>query len=500
MFEQVPSRMFASEAIGFDSVALSTAVFGLRENFGAERVYGALRIDADTLRFRVSAPSDLSAAGRVRLDDLPGARRALESGTVVQAMGAPDPFAGDGETLLVPFSARGKALGLAVMVMPEGAAPVSRQMLSFVATLVGEGVVAHADRAELADLVAGMRDSRAALEALMDRASEPMKVIDLDGRVRAWNRAAESAYGWGQDDVLGRMLPHVPEDLRLRALYDIRQIASSGAIATRELVHQRADESPLRVDVTVFPMTDADGHPSSVLSVSRVVVQQEQPPALGADVPTAIARELKAPLTAIAGYAQLLTRSEILEDSERRSRTVNALESNVEQMNHLIDSLMLADQVESGSLKLESWPTDLPSLLTDVLARLEQEGRLRGVMVDLEHGLPAVELDRRMFGRALHALAGSAAAASASGVVEVALSSNGTGIVLVVTASGSGPEAERVGDLLAGNNPGSDAGDVVLALEFRLAHGIVRAHGGTCDLHALPDNDMVITVDLPIGG
>lgn len=500
MIDYSSSRMPANEPVGFESASLVTAMFGLHESLGAERVYGALQTDGEFLRFRVSVPTDPAAVGRVRPKDLPGAEHALAMGAVTSSPDAPSPFNGAGETLLVPFTARGKSLGMAVVVMPQGAKSASREMLAFAGSLIGESLAAHADRAELADLVAGMYDSRSILEALIDRAGEPMKIIDLDGRVRRWNRAAETTYGWTESEVLGQMLPHIPEDLRLRALYDIRQVAAAGTVVRREVVHQRADETPVAIDLTLYPMIDAEGHSSGVMSVARPAARELSSSPAGAGVPQAIARELQAPLTAIAGYAQLLTRSEILEDHGRRTRTVAALEERVGHMNGLIDSLLLTDQMESGSFVLAAGPTDLSGLVTDVLARFEQEGNARGVRVDLEQGLPLVLLDQRLFERVVRTALASAVAASASETVEVSLASSQAGVLLRITASDSVPEARRVQDVLVGNNPGSDVFDAMLALEFRLAHRIVEAHGGTCDLCALPSCDMMIEVALPVGG
>ncbi len=493
-------RMPGDDAVGFESATLATAMFGLKESMGAERVYAALRADGDMLRFRASAPSDSEAAGRVRSRDLPGAEHALATGTVTLSVDGPVPFRGEGETLIVPFTARGQSHGAAVVVMPPGAEPASRAILGYVGSLIGEGIVALADRENLADLVAGMYDSRSILESIIECATEPMKVVDLDGKVRRWNQAAEATYGWAATEALGEMLPHIPEDVRLRALHDIRQIAAAGRVVRREVVHQRADETPLAIDLTLFPMIDSDGHSSGVLSIARPAVRETSSPSAGVGVPSAIARELQAPLTAIAGYAQLLTRSEILEDHGRRIRTVTALEARIGHMNDLIESLLLTDQMETGAFELASDSTDLSSLVATVLARFEQEGGARGVLVDFEQGLPRAMIDSRMFERVLRTILASAVIASTSETVEVSLASKESGVLLRITANDSVPHAERVQEMLVGNNPADEAFGAALAMEFRLAHRIVEAHGGTCDLTALPDRDMMIEVDLPVGG
>src|SRR5687767_1359974 len=54
--------------------------------------------------------------------------------------------------------------------------------------------------------------AEALLRALVEASPLAMWVLDPEGRVLVWNRAAEGLTGWAADEVLGRLVPIVPAD------------------------------------------------------------------------------------------------------------------------------------------------------------------------------------------------------------------------------------------------------------------------------------------------
>ena len=49
------------------------------------------------------------------------------------------------------------------------------------------------------------------LRVVLDAAPLAFVLVDVEGRVQLWNAAAEQLFGWGPDEVLGELLPTVPE-------------------------------------------------------------------------------------------------------------------------------------------------------------------------------------------------------------------------------------------------------------------------------------------------
>ena len=56
------------------------------------------------------------------------------------------------------------------------------------------------------------REAVETLESLLAAAPLAIYSLDLEGKVTMWNAAAEKMFGWSESEVLGSLLPHVPEE------------------------------------------------------------------------------------------------------------------------------------------------------------------------------------------------------------------------------------------------------------------------------------------------
>ena len=56
-----------------------------------------------------------------------------------------------------------------------------------------------------------MQEANSKLKALVQASPAAIVGLDLHGKVISWNPAAESIFGWRQDEVIGRSHPHRPE-------------------------------------------------------------------------------------------------------------------------------------------------------------------------------------------------------------------------------------------------------------------------------------------------
>jgi PAS domain S-box-containing protein len=61
------------------------------------------------------------------------------------------------------------------------------------------------------EVAEALRASRDVLRAVFDASPLPTLMLDRDGYVRMWNRAAERTFGWGANEVIGRPPPFVPQ-------------------------------------------------------------------------------------------------------------------------------------------------------------------------------------------------------------------------------------------------------------------------------------------------
>ncbi len=145
----------------------------------------------------------------------------------------------------------------------------------------------HQDRIKAeSSLLDTIQSRQAIIEA------SPLAIIALDneGRVQIWNRGAERMFGWTEPEVLGRVLPTVPETRKaeFRAILEAQLHGQSHS--DLETVRTRKDGSEVNVSLWTAPLRGADGAISGKLTViadtsekkraeeerSRLQTQEEQ--------------------------------------------------------------------------------------------------------------------------------------------------------------------------------------------------------------------------------
>ena len=67
---------------------------------------------------------------------------------------------------------------------------------------------------EMQGALDALRRSNQTLEAVIHASPLAIVTLDEEGVVKSWNPAAEHIFGWAEDEVLGRPLPTVPDELR----------------------------------------------------------------------------------------------------------------------------------------------------------------------------------------------------------------------------------------------------------------------------------------------
>ncbi len=123
-----------------------------------------------------------------------------------------------------------------------------------------------------------LRRSQDRLRALLDASPVPIIALAADGTVEDWNEAAERMFGYTRQEVLGRFLPIVPEELRTE--FDaVRDRVLAGAElggATRPV--RRKDGTTIDLVTTTARYCDATGTPIGMMTLFIKPPAPETPP------------------------------------------------------------------------------------------------------------------------------------------------------------------------------------------------------------------------------
>jgi two-component system, LuxR family, sensor kinase FixL len=110
----------------------------------------------------------------------------------------------------------------------------------------------------VAERTAELQLANQKLQALFDGSPLALFTLDRDGNTRSWNKSAEQMFGWTEQEVLGKPVPHVPEAQR-EEFEAVRMAGLQGKSITVETARRRKDGSIVEVRLSDAPVRNAQG-------------------------------------------------------------------------------------------------------------------------------------------------------------------------------------------------------------------------------------------------
>jgi PAS domain S-box-containing protein len=104
-----------------------------------------------------------------------------------------------------------------------------------------------------------LRSTNELLQAIINAAPLAIDMVDTDANIRLWSPAAEHLFGWKADEVIGKHLPFVPEELRSEVEEQIRSELLGTSHYGLETRRKRKDGSLVDVQLWTSPLHDSQG-------------------------------------------------------------------------------------------------------------------------------------------------------------------------------------------------------------------------------------------------
>jgi two-component system, sensor histidine kinase and response regulator len=203
---------------------------------------------------------------------------------------------------------------------------------------------------------------------------------------------------------------------------------------------------------------------------------------LRANFTSMLVHDLRAPLTVIGGYADLMTNHLALHPDPKLQRYAGAIDSSVKRMLALIRQILDLSKVDMGKLTIERSPVDVSRLATDVVDAFQPAVRRRGIQLyvrgaDVAHTVlgDIARLEQVLMNLLTNALK----FAPAAGTIGVELCDEGSDVTVRVRDNGPGvPRDER--PLLFEPFSQASAGRKATGagLGLMMCARLVEAHGG----------------------
>jgi len=360
------------------------------------------------------------------------------------------------------------------------------------------------------------RDDEPLFDALVAFAVDGIMAIDEKGTVRVYNKACERLFGYEADEVLGRNV----KMLMPQPYHDEHDNYLSHYVATGEkhIIGIGREVEGRRKDGTTFPMNLSVGEGfvrgertflGIITDLSERLVRDRRIQELQSEmlrvsrltdmgqVAAGLAHELNQPLTAILNYTNAcLDVADERGDSEMKS-ILGKVAEQATRAGNIIRRLRSFIEKRGPNRS----PEDIAHTIDEAirLGQINAEERGIRMRIVIEHGLPAVMIDRVQIQQVVINLIKNAAEAMEHWtprelVVEVGRAAPD---LLQISVADSGPGiSEEVRDKLF--KPFVSDKVHGMGMGLSICRGIVEAHGGRLWLEANPARGSIFRFTIPM--
>ncbi|HEX2924574.1 MAG TPA: ATP-binding protein [Chloroflexota bacterium] len=337
-------------------------------------------------------------------------------------------------------------------------------------------------------LAAEAQRQAAQMNALLEKLGEAVVVLDGAGNILVRNAKAEEI-----DPPPGANTRNGAELSRRSILQadgsimPIEQLPQSRVLrgesfADYEVIYTEPGDTMRHLLFSAGSLRDETAKVVLGILVYRDVTELRHLEQVRDDYMRAVSHDLRNPLTAIQGHAQLLRR--LLEQDgvdTKRLHFLDTIIANATRMNSMIKDLAESARLEAGQRTLECVPLDLPAFTLNLKERLSTPSDAERIRVEAPPDLPLVWADEEALERILRNLLGNALKYSpADCPVIVAMASGDKEIVTSVRDGGEGIATEEQQHLFqryyrASSGKANRGG---LGLGLFITKGLVEVHGG----------------------
>jgi PAS domain S-box-containing protein len=243
-----------------------------------------------------------------------------------------------------------------------------------------------------------LRDQQFYTRSLIESNIDALMTTDPAGIITDVNKQMEALTGCTRDELIGAPFKNYFTDPE-RAEAAIKRVLSAGKVTDYELTARARDGKETVVSFNATTFRDRDRKLQGVVAAARDVtdrkrfesalqesnVELETASAAAkkanlskSDFLSSMSHELRSPLNAILGFAQLI--------NSESSPPTPSQKANIDQILHagwylldLINEILDLAQIESGKLALSLEPVSLTEIMFECQAMIEQQAQKRGI-------------------------------------------------------------------------------------------------------------------------
>ncbi|MDZ4769441.1 MAG: PAS domain-containing sensor histidine kinase [Chloroflexota bacterium] len=356
-----------------------------------------------------------------------------------------------------------------------------------------------------------LRASEQRYRALFEQSNDPIIVLGLDGVMHEVNSRTVDLLGYSASDLKSMIYSEVVVERERQNVLTLRVRLTRGEnISPYERTFRRADDSELTVEMHPSLITYTDGTPPQIHLVMRDLTNRKRSERAAIDAAVERQRgqilagfvrgashEFRTPLAIIGTNIHLLRRTPT---PEIRDRRLDALQSQVERINRLLNMMLLMVKLDSGE-PFQSAAVQVSELLRDLSYHFSiKVGAMLTLVTDIPANLPRVQGDAYFLSEALRQIFNNAVQYTpAGGTISLRAHADATSMYIAISDTGIGVNEEQRGRIFERFYRADEAYNVEgFGLGLSIARAIVEQHAGRIELVSTQGKGSTFTVVLPL--
>jgi signal transduction histidine kinase len=189
-------------------------------------------------------------------------------------------------------------------------------------------------------------EERAHAALVLSNVDDGVFLVDRDGVIRLWNRAAETITGLVARDLIGHRLEEaIPGWAQVAPLVPVGATPGAG--------ENPAQAVPLELgDRELWVSLSGVGFEEGTVYAFRDLTAERRVDEMKADFLATASHELRTPVAAVYGAAMTLMRKDYIIADEARTRLLEIIASESDRLTRIVDDVLWASRVDSGRLTL----------------------------------------------------------------------------------------------------------------------------------------------------
>jgi PAS domain S-box-containing protein len=343
------------------------------------------------------------------------------------------------------------------------------------------------------------------LQEIVAKLREAIVVLDDKKAVVEWLGGSRRLLGWSADEMIGRDIEEAlrPTDANgNKSCIGIRPVDQDMKIVKgmpeQEMLVMTRNGSRLWVGVTCSFDRDQSGRVVQTTAVLRDIARRKRIDLAKSEVISAVAHELRSPLTSVKGFtATLLNRWDRFDEAAKK-RLLETINADTDRVTRLIGELLDVSRIEAGRLQLAKRMIQISDVAQRVVERMRPRAQNHVIEYQFPDTFPEIYADSDKIEQVLINLVENALKYTEGGRVAVRGTSQDSVVRIVVSDEGEGIPIEHRFQVFnkfyrrgaQPNNPGTGLG-------LYISKGLIEAHGGRIWVEEAPGGGAEFSFTLP---